>query len=275
VATYTTERVTEVHHWSDWLFGFRTTRSPALRFENGQFLMVGLEIGSRKVVRAYSIASANYEEELEFYSIKVPNGPLTSRLQRVQAGSPVLVSTKPTGTLVLRDLRPGRRLFMLATGTGVAPFAALIKDPEVYERFERVVLVRGGRTRDDLAYGDAVLGKLRADPHLGDTVREQLLDYPAVTREPSVRVGRVTKLLFEGRVCSDLGLAPLEARDDRVMLCGSMRMLADARPVLDRMGFAVSPGIGTAGDYVFERAFVEAVEAGADRASEPRQARSA
>ncbi len=145
MATYTTERVIQVQHWSDKLFTFRTTRSAGLRFENGQFVMLGLEAGGRKIVRAYSIASANHEEHLEFYSIKIPQGPLTSRLQHIEPGEPLLVSSKPTGTLVLRDLRAGRRLFMLATGTGVAPFLGLIKDPEIYERFEQVILVRGAR----------------------------------------------------------------------------------------------------------------------------------
>ena len=148
MATYTTERVLRVRHWSDRLFSFRTSRDPAFRFENGQFVMLGLQDGERRLVRAYSIASANHEDELEFYSIKVPNGPLTSRLQHISPGDPLVISAKPTGTLVLRDLKPGRRLFMLATGTGVAPFMGLIRDPEVYERFEQVVLVRGGRVKD-------------------------------------------------------------------------------------------------------------------------------
>jgi ferredoxin--NADP+ reductase len=261
MASYTTEQVTAVHHWSRKLFSFRTTRSAALRFENGQFLMVGLEVGGRRVVRAYSIASANYEEELEFYSIIVPRGPLTSHLQHVQPGTPILVSSKPTGTLVLRDLRPGKRLFLLATGTGVAPFAAIVRDPEVYERFAQVILVRGGRGIQDLAYGDAVLARLRVDAYLGELARRQLLDYPSVTREPFVRVGRITRLLADGAVCADLGLAPLDPRHDRLMICGNMRMLADARALLDARGFEVSSGSGSPGDYVIERAFVEAVEA--------------
>ncbi|HVN43808.1 MAG TPA: ferredoxin--NADP reductase [Steroidobacteraceae bacterium] len=260
MATYTTEHVTEVTHWSPKLFSFHTTRSPTLRFENGQFLMIGLEVAGRRVARAYSIASANYEEELEFYSIIVPGGPLTSRLCAVQPGAPILISGKPTGTLVLRDLRPGRRLFLLATGTGVAPFAALIKDPETYERFERIVLVRGGRTRQDLAYGDAALRRLREDPYLGEPARRQLSDYAALTREPFARVGRITELLAGNRVCGELGLPPLDPAADRVMICGNMGMLADARALLDARGFSASPAIGCLGDYVFERAFVDAVE---------------
>ena len=259
MATYTTERVMQVQHWSEKLFSFRTTRTQSLRFENGQFLVIGLDVAGRRVARAYSIASPNYEEHLEFYSIKVPGGPLTSRLLHVQCGAAILVGAKPTGTLVLRDLRPGRRLFLLATGTGIAPFAALIRDPEVYERFERIILVRGGRTRHDLAYGDSVIDGLRADAYLGDMAHAQLLDYPTVTRDFFVRVGRITRFLGEGTVCTELGLPPLDAREDRVMICGNMPMLKDARRLLDQMGFTVSPGIGRPGDYVIERAFVEAV----------------
>jgi ferredoxin--NADP+ reductase len=260
MATYTTERVTRVHHWSDDLFSFRTTRSPGLRFENGQFVMVGLEVGERKIVRAYSIASANYEDELEFYSIKVRNGPLTSRLQHVTPGASILISAKPTGTLVLRDLKPGRRLFLLATGTGLAPFAALIKDPEAYERFEQVILVRGGRTRADLAYGDHLVRSLRDDPHLSEIIRERLLDYPSATREALAHQGRVTTLFDSGRVCADLGILPLDPVVDRAMVCGSMRMIADSARLLDQKGFIVSPAIGVPGDYVIERAFVESFD---------------
>lgn len=259
MASYTSERLLQVRHWSEKLFSFRTTRSPSLRFENGQFLMIALEAAGHRVARAYSIASANHEDHLEFYSIKVPGGPLTSRLVQVLPGEEILVGTKPTGTLVLRDLKPGKRLFMLATGTGIAPFAALIRDPEVYERFERVILVRGGRKREDLAYADAVVDEIRRDPYLGEMVRTQLLDYPSVTRDSFVRVGRITRFLAEGRVCSDLGLTPLNAQEDRMMVCGNMPMLADARRWLDGLNFKVSPGIGCPGDYVIERAFVEAV----------------
>lgn len=262
MASYTTEHVTAVQHFSPRLFSFRTTRSPSLRFENGQFLMIGLEIAGRRIVRAYSIASANYEEELEFYSIIVPHGPLTSRLQCIEPGAPIQVSTKPTGTLVLRDLRPGKRLFLLATGTGVAPFAALVRDPEIYERFAQVILVRGGRTHQDLAYGDEVVRKVHADPYLGEMAQRQLLDYPSLTREPFCRVGRITRLMSSGQVCAELGLPPLDCHTDRVMICGNVRMLADARALLDASGFAASPGIGSPGDYLVERAFVEEKRAG-------------
>jgi ferredoxin/flavodoxin---NADP+ reductase len=265
MATYTTERVIGVQHWSDKLFSFRTTRGPGLRFENGQFIMLGMPIEGRKLVRAYSIASANYEEYLEFYSIKVAHGPLTSRLQHVQPGSPILVSTKPTGTLVLRDLKPGKRLVMLATGTGVAPFLSIAKDPETYERFEQVILIRSARTNADLAYGDSAVKGLLEDPDLGELVGGRLLDYPTATREPFRNGGRVTSLVETGRVFRDLAIAPPDQASDRFMICGNMRMLADAGRLLESRGLTVSPQIGVPGDYVIERAFVESFDTAAAR----------
>jgi ferredoxin--NADP+ reductase len=261
MATYTTERVIAVQHWSDKLFSFSTTRNSGLRFENGQFIMLGLEVGGKKIVRAYSIASANHDEHLEFYSIKVPDGPLTSRLQHIEPGAGVLVSSKPTGTLVLRDLRPGKRLFLLATGTGVAPFIGIARDPVIYEEFAQIVLVRGARHLADLAYGDAALAQLRADPYLGELARAQLLDYPTVTRDAFRHHGRVTNLVESGRVFEDLGIAPLDPAQDRFMICGNMRMLADSVRLLDARGLEASAHIGVPGDYVFERAFVESFEA--------------
>lgn len=259
MATYTTEHVICVQHWSDKLFSFRTTRNAGLRFENGQFIMLGLEDEGRKIVRAYSIASANYEEHLEFYSIKVPDGPLTSRLQRIATDSPLLISTKPTGTLVLRDLNPGRRLILVATGTGIAPFVGIAKDPETYEKFEQVILLRGGRGIADLRYGDAALEQMRKDPWLEEIVRERLVDYPSVTREAFRNRGRVTTLLETGRMFEDLGMDPLDPARDRIMLCGNMRMLKDATAFLESSGFAPSPQIGMPGDYLVERAFVDSV----------------
>jgi ferredoxin/flavodoxin---NADP+ reductase len=261
MATYTTERVIQVQHWSDKLFSFKTTRGAGLRFENGQFVMLGLDVGGRKIVRAYSIASANYEEHLEFYSIKIPQGPLTSRLQHVEPGEPLLVSSKPTGTLVLRDVRPGRRLFMLATGTGVAPFLGLIKDPETYERFEQVILVRGARAVGDLAYANSVIARLRADSAISEFVGDRLIDYSSTTREPFRHQGRITTLLESGRLFDDLSIPPLDPASDRVMICGNMRMLADASRWLDALKFDISPRIGVPGGYVIERAFVEEFQA--------------
>jgi|SRR5450631_3509205 ferredoxin--NADP+ reductase len=262
MATYTTERVLRLHHWSDAVFSFSTTRNPGLRFENGQFVMLSLQgDGATRITRAYSIASANYEDQLEFYSIKVPNGPLTSRLQFIEPGSPLLVSTKPTGTLVLRDLKPGKRLFMLATGTGVAPFLAIVKDPETYERFEQVFLIRGARTVDGLAYADSVLQGLRHEPYLGELANAQLRDYPTVTRQMFRNRGRITTLIGSGALFANLAIPPLDPENDRLMVCGNMRMIADLSRLLDSKGFKVSPRVGVAGDYAIERAFVETYDA--------------
>jgi ferredoxin--NADP+ reductase len=258
MASFLSAQVTHVRHWSDKLFSFTTTREPSLRFENGQFIMVGLEVDGRRVARAYSIASANYEEQLEFYSIKVADGPLTSRLQNIREGDTILLSTKPTGTLVLRDLKPGRRLLMLSTGTGLAPFASLIRDPEVYERFEQVLLIRGARHVRDLAYGNALVHAVHQDEVLGSLARRQLIDYATVTREPYVHQGRITTLIESGQLMSELGLADLDPSSDRVMVCGSRAMLRDTCALLDRRGFVMAPQIGEAGDYVIERAFVDA-----------------
>ena len=257
MATYTTATVKNVRHWSDKLFSFTTTREPGLRFENGQFIMVGLEVGGRRIVRAYSIASANHEDELEFYSIKVPDGPLTSRLKEIREGETLLLSAKPTGTLVIRDLRPGKRLFMLATGTGFAPFASLVKDPEVYERFEQIILVRGARHAADLAYGDDIVERVRNDPYMGELARAQLLDYPTVTRDPYLHTGRVTTVIESGQLYADLGIPALDRATDRVMICGSKAMLRDCCQLLDTRGFEISAHIGAPGDYVIERAFVD------------------
>jgi len=255
VAAVGSERVLAVKHWTDTQFTFTTTRHPGLRFANGQFVMVGLQL-ERPLLRAYSIASANHEEHLEFLSIKVPDGPLTSRLQHIQEGDEVLVSRKPTGTLLLDDLRPGERLYLLSTGTGAAPFMSLIKDPEVYERFAKVVFVHGVRWIRESAVVQHEITRLQAHEHLGELVRERLLYYPTVTREPYINRGRLTRLMKSGRLFSNLTLPPLNAANDRVMVCGSPAMLADTRTLLDSRGFFMSPHIGEAGDYVIERAYV-------------------
>jgi ferredoxin/flavodoxin---NADP+ reductase len=251
------ERVLGVHHWTDTQFSFTTTRSSGLRFENGQFVMVGLDVDSRPVLRAYSIASANYEEHLEFLSIKVADGPLTSRLQHIGEGDQILVSRKPTGSLLLHDLRPGRRLFLLSTGTGVAPFMSIIKDPEVYERFELVVLVHGVRWIKETAVAKRSIDDLRQHEILGKSVRDKLHYYPTITREPHFNRGRLTTLIDSGKLFRDLGLTTFDSRDDRVMVCGSPAMLTDTCALLNSHGFSISPHIGEPGDYVIERAFVE------------------
>ncbi|QDX79846.1 ferredoxin--NADP(+) reductase [Denitratisoma sp. DHT3] len=252
-----TERVLSVRHWNDSLFSFTTTRDPGLRFINGQFVMIGLEHEGRPLIRAYSIASPNYNEHLEFFSIKVPNGPLTSKLQHLKPGDPVVVSRKPTGTLVLRDLRPGKYLYMFSTGTGLAPFMSLIQDPETYERFEKIVLFHGVRTVSELAYTDFITKELPDNEFIGELVREKLIYYPTVTREPFRNRGRLTDLVESGKLFEDIGLPPLDPSRDRAMICGSPAMLADTSALLDARGFQISPHIGVVGDYVIERAFVE------------------
>ncbi|MCX5591822.1 ferredoxin--NADP reductase [Alcaligenes endophyticus] len=257
MAAFNSERVLSVHHWNDTLFSFTTTRDKALRFHNGHFVMLGLEVDGKPLMRAYSIASANYEENLEFLSIKVPDGPLTSRLQHLKEGDTVLVSRKPVGTLVIDDLKAGRNLFLLGTGTGLAPFMSIIKDPETYERFEKVVLVHGVRFVSELAYADFIQNELPNNEFFGELVREKLLYYPTVTREPFRNEGRITQALESGKLCQDLGLPAIDPAQDRAMLCGSPSMLADLSAMLDSFGFVVSAGVGQPGDYVIERAFVE------------------
>ena len=257
MAAIATERVTHVHHWNEHLFSFRTTRDPGFRFENGHFVMLGLEVAGRPLMRAYSIASPNWEEHLEFLSIKVPNGPLTSRLAHLTVGDEVLVSRKPTGTLVLHDLKPGRHLYLLGTGTGLAPFMSIIQDPETYERFSRVVVAHGVRRVSDLAYTDFITRELPQHEFLGEIVRGKLLYHPTVTREPFATQGRLTDQIVDGTLASGVGLPPLDPSADRFMLCGSVDMLRDCRRLLDERGFHVSPHTGEPGDYVIERAFVE------------------
>lgn len=257
MAAFSTERVLNVHHWNDTLFSFRTTRDPGLRFENGHFVMIGLEVEGKPLLRAYSIASANYEEHLEFFSIKVQNGPLTSKLQHLKVGDPIIVSKKPVGTLVLHDLLPGKNLYLFGTGTGLAPFMSVIKDPETYERFEKVVLVHGVRQVSELAYADFITTELPENEFIGESVKEKLIYYPTVTREPFKNRGRVTDLIESGKLCDDIGLPHLNPEHDRVMMCGSPSMLKDLCAILDAKNFKVSPHIGTPGDYVIERAFVE------------------
>tara|TARA_R110002167_G_scaffold202384_2_gene406096 strand:- start:592 stop:1434 length:843 start_codon:yes stop_codon:yes gene_type:complete len=255
MAAISKQSVTSVHHWNESLFSFTTTRDKSLRFENGHFVMVGLEVDGRPLMRAYSIASANYEEELEFFSIKVPDGPLTSRLQNVRIGDEVFVSAKPTGTLVADHLLPGRNLYLLSTGTGLAPFMSVIRDPEVYERFEKVILVHGVRRVIDLAYRDLICNELPKNEFFGEEISKQLIYYPTVTREEFVNTGRVTDLMLSGKMFDDIGLPTPNKDDDRFMLCGSSAMLKDIGKILEDWGFEESRQ-GIKAEYVIERAFV-------------------
>lgn len=254
---YSTEKVLSVHHWNDTLFSFKTTRQDGLRFENGQFVMIGLEVEGRPLARAYSVASPNYDEHLEFLSIKVQDGPLTSRLQHIKIGDELLVSRKPTGTLVIHDLKPGKNLYLFSTGTGLAPYMSLIQDIEVYDRFEKVVLVHGVRKINDLAYKDFIENDLPKNEFFGEEIQNKLIYYPTVTREPFKNEGRLTDLIKSGKLFKDIGLEKMSPKYDRAMICGSPEMLKDTQDLLDSLDFKVSPRIGEPGDYVIEHAFVE------------------
>ena len=257
MSKYSTEKVLSVHHWNDRLFSFKTTRQQGLRFENGQFVMIGIEVEGRPLTRAYSMASPNYEEHLEFFSIKVPNGPLTSRLQYLKVGDDLLVSRKPTGTLIIHDLRPGKNLYLLSTGTGLAPYMSLIQDIEMYERFEKIILVHGVRTVNELAYADFIENELPNNEFFGEEVKNKLIYYPTVTQEDFRNQGRLTNLIKSGKLFTDIGLPPINPKEDRAMICGSSEMLKDTKELLDSLGLEVSPRIGQPGDYVIEHAFVE------------------
>lgn len=252
-----TQRVISVHHWNNTLFSFRTTRDPALRFENGQFVMIGLEVENRPLLRAYSIASPNYDDSLEFLSIKVPDGALTSRLQNLKVGDEIIVSRKPTGTLLVSDLVPGKHLYMLSTGTGLAPFMSLIQDPDVYEHFDKIILVHGVRYQDELAYADFINRDLKQNEYFGNAVKEKLVYYPTVTREESTYTGRVTDLMRSGKLFRDIGLPPINPQDDRAMICGSEAMLKETCSLLDTFGLKLSERIGEPAHYVIEKAFAD------------------
>ena len=251
------ERVLSVRHWNETVFSFATTRESSLRFDNGHFIMVGLIVDNKPLMRAYSIASANHEDFLEFLSIKVADGPLTSRLQHIKPGDEILVSQKPTGTLLLRDLKPGKRLYLFASGTGLAPFMSLIKDPETYERFEKIILVHSVRYRSELAYRDFIEWELTQHEYLGQQVRDQLIYLPTVTREHFPSQGRITSLIESGKLFDETSMDPLDPASDRVMICGGPSMIADLSKLLDDRGFHTSAHVGDPGDYAVERAFME------------------
>src|SRR3954468_22767735 len=256
MSNFNEERVLSVHHWTDQLFSFRTTRDPSFRFRNGEFTMIGIEVEGRPLLRAYSVVSANYEEELEFFSIKVPNGPLTSKLQHLKVGDPIMVGKKPTGTLLLDNLLPGKHLYLLGTGTGLAPFLSIIKDPEVYDRFERVVLIHGCRQVSELAYGERITRDLPEHEFLGESVREKLVYYPTVTREAFRNTGRITDLIQSEKLFEDIDLPPLTLEHDRIMICGSPEMLRDVKMLLEDRGF-LEGNHGEPGHFVIEKAFAE------------------
>ena len=256
MAKLVTETVTDVHHWNDTLFSFKTTREHNFRFHNGHFVMIGLEVDGKPLTRAYSIASANYEDELEFFSIKVTDGPLTSRLRNLKIGDEIYVSTKPTGTLIADNLFPGKHLYLICTGTGLAPFMSIIKDPDIYDRYDKVILTHGTRYLSELAYENYITKELPNNEYFGDIVKEKLIYYPTVTRDQFRNQGRLTDLIQSGKLFSDIGLPPANTDDDRFMICGNPSMLAEACGILNEMGF-VEFDKGKLGHYVIERAFVE------------------
>lgn len=250
------QTVTEVRHWSDRLFSFRVTRPRSLRFRSGEFVMIGLLGDNGKpLLRAYSIASPSWDEELEFYSIKVPDGPLTSRLQHIQPGDEIILRPKPVGTLVHDALLPGKRIWFFATGTGFAPFASLLRDPETYENYDEVIITHTCRTVDELEYGRQLIEKLEEDPLIGEMIAGKLRYYPTTTREDSPHMGRITTLLKDGTVFRDLGIDPLSPETDRAMVCGSLNFNRDLKELLESYGLREGAN-SEPREYVVEKAFV-------------------
>ena len=256
MSAFSEERVLSVHHWTDRLFTFTTTRDPALRFSNGHFTMIGLRVNDKPLLRAYSIASANYEEYLEFLSIKVDDGPLTSRLQHIQVGDTVIVGRKPTGTLLIDYTLPGKRLYLFGTGTGLAPFMSIIRDPETYEKFDQVILTHTTRTLAELHYGEELVEAIKTDEILSEIVGDKLLYHGSATREGEHKGERITTLLETGKLFTDLGLPPIDPAVDRAMICGSMDMLKDTAALCERFGLEEGAN-SKPGTYVVERAFVD------------------
>lgn len=256
MSNVTQQQVLSVHHWTDTLFSFTTTRDPAFRFENGQFVMIGLEVDGRPLLRAYSVVSPNYNETLEFLSIKVPDGPLTSRLQHLAVGDSIVVGRKATGTLLLANVRPGRNLYLFSTGTGLAPYMSLIRDPETLERYERVVLVHGCRQTDELAYQQQITEEFPTNEYFGELLSGKLIYYPTVTREPFRNCGRITDLVRSGSLFTDIGLSAISAEHDRAMLCGSPAFITDMRDILEGLGMGEGNNT-TPGEYVVEKAFAD------------------
>ncbi|MGF1605332.1 MAG: ferredoxin--NADP reductase [Rhodothalassiaceae bacterium] len=253
----TLETVLSVRHWSDRLFSFRITRPATFRFKSGEFIMLGLEVDGKPLLRAYSMASPAWDEELEFYSIKVPDGPLTSRLQNIQPGDKVMLGKKPVGTLVLDALTPGKRLYMFSTGTGIAPFASLIRDPETYSMYEQVILTQTTWTRNGLTFGEHLFDAVKQDPLVGEEAQSQLTLFTSTTRDDGYErnIGRITHLIESGRLFEELGVPPLNPETDRAMICGSMAMLNDMKAVVEAAGLTEGSN-SSPGEFVVEKAFV-------------------
>jgi ferredoxin--NADP+ reductase len=256
-AAFMSAGVTWVRHWNEHLFSFAIERPASVRFRSGEFVMIGLPGDGKPLMRAYSIASPAYADELEFLSIKVADGPLTSRLQQIQPGDQVYLGKKPTGTLVCDALLPGSRLFLLATGTGLAPFLSLLRDPDVYARFDQIVLVHSVRRVSDLAYYEELESLLAEDPLIADEAKAQFVYVPTVTQEPFRNNARIGALIDDGTVFAAplKGPAKLDPATDRVMLCGSNAMIRDFAELLEATGFTEGSNANP-GDFVIERAFV-------------------
>ena len=248
--------VLEVEHYTDRLFRFRTTRPPSFRFRSGEFVMIGLPCAEKPVYRAYSMASPSWDDELEFFSIKVPGGPLTQHLQKIVAGDTILMRKKPTGTLVLDALLPGKRLYMISTGTGIAPFASLIRDPEVYEKFDNVILTHTCRDEAELKYGFDTVALAKANMLVGEEATSSLSHFASTTRQKSQHMGRITTLIEDGTFFTTMGMPPFNPDEDRVMLCGSSGMLRDLKDILNARGFTEGAN-SRPGTFVIERAFVD------------------
>lgn len=256
MGAFSEETITSVRHYTDRLFSFRVTRPQSLRFRSGEFVMIGLKVDGKPLLRAYSIASPSWDESLEFFSIKVPDGPLTSKLQHIKEGDTILLGTKPVGTLVLDALLPGKRLYLLSTGTGIAPFASVIRDPETYEQYDQVILTHTCREVAELTYGKELVDSVRDDPLVGEFVGDKLVYYPSVTREPFERQGRITDLLDNGTLYNELGIPALNPECDRVMICGSMEMLQDCKARCEQAGLTEGSNARPA-EFVIEKAFVD------------------
>ncbi|MFW6413123.1 MAG: ferredoxin--NADP reductase [Oceanicaulis sp.] len=255
MAAVSEQTVTSVKHYTDRLFAFRVTRPQSFRFRSGEFVMLGLKVDGKPLLRAYSVASPSWDEELEFFCIKVPDGPLTSRLCDIVPGDTILLGTKSVGTLVLDALTPGKRLYLLSTGTGIAPFASIVRDPETYERYEQVILTHTCREVAELEYGRELVEAVESDPLVGEFAKGKLVYYPSVTREEFTRTGRITQLIDEGVIFRELGVSPLDPKTDRVMICGSMEMLEDCKIRCERAGLTEGSNARPA-EYVVEKAFV-------------------
>ena len=250
------EKVMSVEHYTDRLFKFRITRPAALRFRSGEFVMIALPNAEKPVFRAYSVASPSWDEELEFYSIKVEDGPLTQHLQKIKVGDTILMRKKPVGTLVNDALIPGKTLYMISTGTGIAPFASLIREPETYEKFEKIVLTHTCRDVAELKYGHDIVAAAKADPLVGEEATKQLIHVASTTREQSDRMGRITAQIEDGSLFEHLGVAPLNPETDRGMICGSMDMLKDVKALFEKAGMTEGANNRPA-EFVVERAFVD------------------